>query len=80
MQIRGCLPDIVKSNGLIGEEQVAALARGVRLKRGDLAQPVSVKRLEDRGKCRWLEIVLTEGKNREVTRMKVRRDNPFRHR
>jgi pseudouridine synthase len=60
---------IVKLNGLIGEEEVAALARGVRLKRGDLAQPVSVRHLEDRGKYSWLEIVLTEGKNREVRRM-----------
>jgi 16S rRNA U516 pseudouridylate synthase RsuA-like enzyme len=80
LQICGCLPDIVKLNGLIREEEVTAFARGVRLKRGDLAQPVSVKRLEDRGKYRWLEIVLTEGKNREVRRTKVRRDKPFRHR
>lgn len=60
---------LVKVNGLISEEVIARLNAGVEMKRGDRAQPVSVRRLEDRGKYTWLEAVLTEGKNREVRRM-----------
>lgn len=59
----------VKLSGLATDETIAALAAGVRMKRGDWARPVSVRRLEDRGKYTWLEVVLVEGKNREVRRM-----------
>ena len=41
----------------------------MKLKRGDWASPQSVRRIEDRGKYTWLEVVLTEGKNREVRRL-----------
>jgi pseudouridine synthase len=60
---------LVKANVLVGDEVIARLAKGLELKRGDWAQPQSVRRVEDRGKYSWLEIVLTEGKNREVRRL-----------
>ena len=60
---------IVKVNGIVGEETVARIQQGVRMSRGDWARPESVRRLEDRGKYSWLEVVLTEGKNREVRRI-----------
>jgi len=60
---------LAKVSGLMSGEAVTQLAGGVRMKRGDEARPLSVRRTEDRGKYTWLEIVLTEGKNREVRRM-----------
>ncbi|MDE3179661.1 MAG: rRNA pseudouridine synthase [Acidobacteriota bacterium] len=60
---------LVKTSGLMPDETIAALASGVRMKRGDWARPLSVRRREDRGKYTWLDVTLTEGKNREVRRM-----------
>ena len=60
---------LVKASGLLSNETVARLNAGVEMKRGDVASPLSVRRLEDRGKYTWLEVVLAEGKNREVRRM-----------
>ncbi len=60
---------LVKASGLVSDDTIATLGGGVKMKRGDWARPQSVRRLEDRGKYTWLEVVLTEGKNREVRRM-----------
>ena len=60
---------LAKISGLASDATVAQLAAGVEMRRGDWARPLSVRRVEDRGKYTWLEIVLTEGKNREVRRM-----------
>jgi len=60
---------LAKLNGLVSDEIIARLNAGVEMKRGDWAKPASVRRVEDRGKYTWLDVVLTEGKNREVRRM-----------
>lgn len=60
---------LVKTSGLMSNEVIAKFHAGVEMKRGDWARPETVRRVEDRGKYTWLEVVLTEGKNREVRRM-----------
>ena len=60
---------LVKTSGVLSDETVTRLGAGIEMKRGDFAKPLSVRRVEDRGKHTWLEVVLTEGKNREVRRM-----------
>jgi 23S rRNA pseudouridine2605 synthase len=60
---------LVKANTLVSDDQLARMAEGLQLNRGDWSRPQSVRRIEDRGKYSWLEIVLTEGKNREVRRL-----------
>src|SRR5438094_571466 len=60
---------LVKASGLVSDEIIAGLNAGVEMKRGDFAKPSSVRRVEDRGKYTWLDVELTEGKNREVRRM-----------
>jgi 23S rRNA pseudouridine2605 synthase len=59
----------VKVNECVPDSTIQQLQAGIKMKRGDWARPVAVRRLEDRGPYTWLEIVLSEGKNREIRRM-----------
>jgi 23S rRNA pseudouridine2605 synthase len=58
----------VKVKGHPAPEQLAALAKGVRLPDG-VSAPASVRVLAVRDRKAWLEITLAEGRNREVRRM-----------
>jgi pseudouridine synthase len=60
---------LVKLNGIVSDETLNSLAGGVEMKRGDHARPAGVRHIEDRGRYSRVEIVLDEGKNREVRRM-----------
>ena len=53
---------------LVSDELIARLPRD-RTEERRPGRTESVRRVEDRGKYSWLEIVLTEGKNREVRRL-----------
>lgn len=59
---------LVKASTLLDDEQLAALRHGVELKDG-LTRPAEVVRLRDSGGRTFLEITITEGRNRQVRRM-----------
>ena len=58
----------VKASTLLTEEQLDKLRSGVTLSDGP-TRPAIVKRLRDAAKYTYLEITLTEGRNRQVRRM-----------
>jgi len=58
----------VKTATLLSEEQIERLRRGVELSDGP-TRPAEVRRLRDGAKHTFIEIVLTEGRNRQVRRM-----------
>ena len=60
---------LVKANMLVEDEVIDQIAQGFKMKDGRQVKPRSARRLEDRGKYSWMEIVLTEGVNREVHRL-----------
>jgi 23S rRNA pseudouridine2605 synthase len=59
---------LVKASTLLTEEQIEQLRRGVELSDGPTL-PAVVTRLRDGAKYTFLEIVITEGRNRQVRRM-----------
>jgi 23S rRNA pseudouridine2605 synthase len=65
---------LVKSAGLLSEEQLTALRNGVELSDGP-TRPAVVKRVRDSGKHSFIEITISEGRNRQVRRMLEAVDN-----
>lgn len=59
---------LVKASSLLSDEQLQQLAQGVELSDGPTRAAV-VKRVRDSEKYSFLEITLTEGRNRQVRRM-----------
>ena len=58
----------IKASTLLSEEQLEQLRGGVELKDG-LTSPAVVNRLRDSAKYTFLEMTITEGRNRQVRRM-----------
>jgi pseudouridine synthase len=59
---------LLKAATLLSEEQIERLRRGIALSDGP-TRPAQVKRLRDSGKHTFLEMTITEGRNRQVRRM-----------
>jgi pseudouridine synthase len=58
----------LKAATLLSDEQIDRLRRGMELSDGP-TRPAEVKRLRDSGKRTFLEMTITEGRNRQVRRM-----------
>jgi len=59
---------LIKATGLLSDEQLDQLRKGVELDDGP-TRPAEVTRVRDGNKRTFLEITITEGRNRQVRRM-----------
>lgn len=59
---------LVKASTLLSDEQLGKLAHGVELSDG-MTGPAIVRRVRDSEKYTFLELTITEGRNRQVRRM-----------
>jgi 23S rRNA pseudouridine2605 synthase len=59
---------LVKSASLLSDEQLERLRQGIELSDGP-TRPAVVQRVRDSGKHTFLEITISEGRNRQVRRM-----------
>jgi 23S rRNA pseudouridine2605 synthase len=58
----------VKASTLLSDEQLERLRRGVDLSDGP-TRPAEVRRLRENARSTFLEVIITEGRNRQVRRM-----------
>ena len=59
----------IKVKGSINDRELQKLREGVRLDYRTVTKPAVVERLKARSRHDWLEVTLTEGKNRQLHRM-----------
>jgi 23S rRNA pseudouridine2605 synthase len=59
---------VIKVKGIIDEDAIEKLRRGVRLEDG-LTAPAKVKKIRQSGSNSWVEITIHEGRKRQVRRM-----------
>jgi pseudouridine synthase len=59
---------LVKASGLLCDDQLVKLGKGVELSDGR-TRPAIVRRVRDSAKYTFLELTITEGRNRQVRRM-----------
>ena len=59
---------LVKASTLLTDDQLSQLAKGVDLSEGT-TRPAVVRRVRDAAKYTFLELTITEGRNRQVRRM-----------
>jgi 23S rRNA pseudouridine2605 synthase len=59
---------LLKASVILGDDQLELLRRGIALSDGPTS-PARVTRLRDSGKYTFLELTITEGRNRQVRRM-----------
>lgn len=59
---------LVKTSTLISDEQLTELAKGIELSDG-LTKPAIATRVRDSAKHSFIELTITEGRNRQVRRM-----------
>jgi 23S rRNA pseudouridine2605 synthase len=66
---------LVKVKGILGEEQLQKLRRGVRLDDG-LTAPAEVRKMRKLSSNSWLEVTIHEGRKRQIRRMLERVGHP----
>jgi pseudouridine synthase len=58
-----------KVNAVLGDDELDRLRKGIEIGPGMVTLPCRVRGLRKSEKYSWLEITLTEGKNRQIRRM-----------
>ena len=65
-------------DGVISQDEILKMLKGVDIGRGEKAQPKSVKVIDNKGGQSWIRVSLMEGKNREIRRMFESFDKPVK--